>query len=85
MDILTIGVDAAIIGSVIAICNVIKGFDKANRYARFYPVLPLVFGTFAALVKAEAWTFQAVGEAMIKYVGLSSYMFQFGKTTLLNK
>ena len=85
MDIMTLGVDTAIIGGIIALANVIKGFDSANKFKRFYPVLPLALGLLAAYFKTEPFTAKAFGAAAIIYVGTSSYLFQFGKSTILGK
>ena len=85
MDITTIGIDMAIVGGIIALANVIKGFDSANKFKRFYPVIPLALGLLAAYFKTDPFTWKTFGSAAIIYVGTSSYMFQFGKTTLLNQ
>jgi hypothetical protein len=85
MDITTIGIDMAIVGGIIALCNVIKGFDSTTKYKRFYPVLPLALGLLAAYFKTDPFAWKAFGLAGIIYVGTSSYMFQFGKTTLFGK
>ena len=85
MDLLTMGADAALVGGIIALCNVIKGFDKENKFKRFYPLLPLALGVASAYFKTAPFSWQAYGVNAIVYVGAASYLFQFGKTTILNK
>lgn len=85
MDITAIGIDTAIIGGIIALANVIKSFDTENRFKRFYPLIPLGLGILAAYFKIDPFAFKPFGSLAITYVGISSYLFKFGKTTLLNQ
>ena len=85
MDILTLGVNTGIIGAIIALTEVIKGFDKEGKLKRFYILIPTVLGSLAALFKTVPLTWQAYGESWLIFVGLSIYIFKAGKTTLLGK
>lgn len=85
MDIFSLGVNMGVIGAIIAMTEVVKGFDKEEKFKRFYPVIPLVLGTAAALFKTTPLTWQGYGENWLLYVGLSTYIFKAGKTTLLGK
>lgn len=85
MDILTLGVNMGVIGAIIALTELVKGLDKENKYTRFYPIIPMVLGTVAALFKTTPLTWQGYGENWLLYVGLSTYIFKAGKTTLLGR
>lgn len=85
MDILTLGVNIGVIGAIIAITEVVKGFDKQGKFTRWYPLIPMILGTGAAFFKTVPLTWQGYGENWLLYVGLSTYIFKAGKTTLLGR
>lgn len=84
MDLLML-VDAAIIGAIMGIMEVIKVADKGKKLVRFYPLFVGVLGLGAALAKTQPFAWQQCGYNVLLYVGASSYIFKFGKTTLLGK
>ncbi len=77
--------EMGMIAAILAATEVIKSFDVNNKLWRFYPVIPLVLGIIAAFATADTLTFQKVLEKTILYVGPATYIFKFGKTTLLGK
>lgn len=77
--------EMGMIAAILAFTEVIKSFDKDNKYWRWYPVIPLVLGIVAAFATAESITFQKVLEKSILYVGPATYIFKFGKTTVMGK
>lgn len=85
MDLMNIGIDTAIVGGIITLANVIKSFDSEKKYKRFYTVIPLVLGVLAAYLKTDPFAWKAFGLYVIIYVGSSTYLFKFGKTTVLNQ
>lgn len=84
MDLMNL-LDAAVIGAIMAIMTVIKKVDKEKRLTRFYPLFAGVLGLAAAAFKAQPFTWQNFGYFALLYVGASTYIFKFGKTTLLGK
>lgn len=84
MDLATY-MDMGVIGAILALTSVIKSLDKQEKFTRFYPVIPLVLGIVAAVAKTVPFQWQLALENLIKYVGVSTYIFKFGKTTILNK
>jgi len=85
MDIMMIGVDTAIIAGIIALSNVIKSFDGEKKFKRFYILIPLGLGILAAYLRTEPFSVKAFGSLAMNYAGIASYLFKFGKTTLLNQ
>lgn len=77
--------DAAIIGSIIALMEVIKAIDSKQRLGRFYPLFVLMLGLAAAAFKTIPWTWQGFGYNAIVYAGASSFVYKFGKTTVLGR
>ena len=59
--------------------------DKANRFTRFYPLVPLLLGTVAAVVLAQpkAWDQILVGVFMYGFGAMGAY--KIGKTTILGQ
>ena len=84
MDLLSV-VDMAIIGSIMAVMEILKGFDKDHKIVRFYPLVLAVLGLVAALFKANPLTWQSFGYNAMLYVAVPSYIYKFGKTTILGK
>lgn len=84
MDLLSV-VDAGIIGAIIAIMEVFKAIDKEKKLVRWYPLCVLVFAILAALFKTTPFAWQAFGYNALLYVGVSSFTYKFGKTTVLGK
>ena len=78
-------IDMAIIGAIMGLMEVLKGFDKEKKLARFYPLAVLLMGLAAAAFKAVPFTWQTFGYNTLLYVGASSFVFKFGKTTVLGK
>ena len=78
-------IDAAIIGAIFAMVEVIKAFDKERKAARFYPLIVLVMALGAAAFKAVPFNWQTFGYNAMLYAGSASFIFKFGKTTLLGK
>ena len=84
MDLMSV-LDVAIVGSIFAIMEVIKAVDKNRKLARFYPAMVLALGLMAAAFKANPFNWQTFGYNAMLYAGASSFIFKFGKTTLLGK
>lgn len=78
-------VEMGMIAAILALTEVIKSFDTGKKFWRLYPVIPLVLGVAAAFATADAITFQNVLEKSILYVGPATYIFKFGKTTVMGK
>ena len=85
MDIMNLGIDSAIIGGIIGLTRVFTGLDVNNRYTRYYPLLPAVFGLLGAFFKTSPFTWQQLGTNFFIYVGISTYAYKVGKTTILDK
>lgn len=78
-------VDMAIVGAVIFAVELIKGFDKNNKYVRFYPLIVAALGLLAALFKTEPFAWRTFGYNAMLYVAVPSYIYKFGKTTVMGK
>ena len=85
MDIMNLGIDSAIIGGIIGLTRVLTNLDRENRYTRFYPLLPAVFGLLGAIFKTSPFTWRELGVNFFIYVGVSTYAYKVGKTTILDK
>lgn len=77
--------DMGMIGAILMFTEFIKSLDKDNKFTRFYPVVPLLLGVVAAFATAETITFQTVVAKIILYVGPATYIYKFGKTTVMGK
>ena len=78
-------VDMAIVGAIMGIMEVLKSFDKDRKLTRWYPLAVLLMGLGAAAFKTNPFTWQTFGYNVLLYVGASSFIFKFGKTTVLGK
>ena len=78
-------VDMVIIGAIMALMEIIKSLDARKKYKRFYPLLVALLGVAAALFKADPLDWQTVGYQVMVYVAVPSYIFKFGKTTVMGK
>lgn len=78
-------VDMVIIGAIMAVMEIIKSLDTGKKFRRLYPLLVAVLGVAAALFKADPLDWQTVGYQIMVYVAVPSYIFKFGKTTLMGK
>ena len=85
MDVMNLGIDTAIIGGIIGLTRVFTGLDVNNRYTRYYPLLPAVFGLLGAIFKTSPLTWRELGTNFFIYVGISTYAYKVGKTTILDK
>jgi ABC-type glucose/galactose transport system permease subunit len=85
MDILTLGINSAIVGGIITLSNVIKSWDPTNKYKRFYILIPTILGVLVAYLKTEPFMWKDFGTNIIIYVGSATYIFKFGKTTVLGQ
>jgi hypothetical protein len=77
--------DMGIIGAIIAIMQVLKSFDVNKKFTRFYPLGVLILALAAAAFKSMPLTWQTFGYNAMLYAGTSSFIFKFGKTTVLGK
>jgi len=77
--------DAAVIGSIMGIMEIIKAADKNHKLGRFYPLFVLILALAAAAFMARPFTWQTFGHQALVYAGSSSFIFKFGKTTVLGK
>ena len=77
--------DMVIIGAIIAAMEVIKKSDTKKKLKRLYPAFVLVLGVIAALSKTQPLEWQGFLYNVMVYVAVPSYIFKFGKTTLLGK
>ena len=84
MDLLNV-VDAALIGVIMGMMEIVKSVDKDHKNKRFYPLVVLVLAVIAALVKSKPLDLQTFGYNAMLYVGASSYIFKFAKTTVMGK
>jgi hypothetical protein len=67
---------------------VLTTFDGANRFTRFYPLIPIILAVIPALLLAKpltwsnwngiAWQWFTIGAG-------SAYAYKFGKTTVLGQ
>ena len=84
MDMMNV-VDMVIVSAIIAAMEVIKGFDEERKLKRLYPLFVALLGIAAAVFKANPLNWQTLGYHMMVYVAVPSYVFKFGKTTILGK
>ena len=84
MDFLNV-VDMVIVGAIMAAMEIIKSLDKEKKLCRLYPLFVALLGVVAALFKANPFTWQTVGYQVMVYVAVPSYIFKFGKTTIMGK
>lgn len=84
MDLLSV-LDMAVIGAIMGIMEVLKAIDKDKKMWRFYPLVVLVLALGAAAFMARPFNWQTFGYQALIYAGSSSFIFKFGKTTLLGK
>lgn len=85
MDFSDLGINMAVVGGIIAITRIITTLDKENKLVRYYPVIPAVLAVAVAAFQTEPFSWQAFGTNFFIYVGAATYIYKFGKTTLLNK
>jgi len=85
MDIMNLAVNTAVIGAIIAVSEVFKSLDTFGKLTRYYIIIPTVLGILAALALSNPFQWQEIIKQSIIYVGLSTYLFKFGKTTLFGK
>lgn len=85
MNLLGLGVNASVILAIIALSQVIKTLDKENKFKRFYILIPSVLAIIAALALTRPLQWQEFLKHVIIYVGMSTYIFKTGKTTILGK
>ena len=84
MDFMNV-VDMVIIGAIMALMEIVKSLDANKKYRRYYPLLVAVLGVAAALFKANPLNWQTIGYQIMVYVAVPSYIFKFGKTTVMGK
>lgn len=84
MDFLNL-LDGALIGAIVAIMEVIKSMDLKKKFTRWYPLIVLLLALVAAAFKAVPFTWQTFGYNAILYAGASSFIYKFGRTTILGK
>lgn len=77
--------DMAVIGAIMGIMEIVKGFDKDHKMWRFYPLFVLILALGAAAFMARPFNWQTFGYQALVYAGASSFIFKFGKTTVLGK
>jgi hypothetical protein len=75
MDLVSLGINLAVIAGIIALTQVIKKQDKDGKLARFYVLVPLVLGIVAAVFVTVPLTWQGVGANAIIYAGVASYLY----------
>jgi hypothetical protein len=75
MDLVSLGIDLAVVAGIIALTQVFKSLDKAGKLSRFYVLVPLVLGVVAAFFVTSPLTWQGVGKNALIYAGVSSYLY----------
>jgi hypothetical protein len=76
-------VPAGIIGVILILTGMIKALDKANKFTRFYPLIPLVLGVGFAFLWTNPWAWKIFGYNVLLFACGSSYVYKVGKTTIL--
>ena len=81
MDLLTLGIDAAIVAGIIGLTQVVKSFlpERLRQYVIFVPTL---LGAVAAVALGWGNGWGKVVTQAIIYIGASTYIYRFGKTVI---
>lgn len=77
--------DMGIIGVIIGLMEVIKSMDKDRKLARWYPLMVLLLGVVAGVLRAPSMEWRELSYTVLMYGGGASIIFKFGKTTVLGK
>jgi hypothetical protein len=85
MDLMGTSLDMLIVAAIIAATQVVKAMDETGKFKRFYPIIVLFLGAAAAVIKTAPFTWQGLGYNLMVYICLPSYIYKFGKTTILGK
>ena len=88
MDILTLLQtiqDPLVVAGIIGLTEMFKSFDPGNRLVRFYVLIPVALGIFAAFFLADPMTWREVGKQAIIYAGASVLTYMVAKKTVLGK
>lgn len=83
MDLTNLGLDMLVVGGIISITKVVTSYDKKKKYKRWYPVIPCLLGVVVAYFLTDPFLWKAFGNNVIAYVGAPTYLYKFGKTTVL--
>lgn len=84
MEFTTLGLNIVIIAAIIALTNVIKGFDKKNKFERFYILIPLILGIIAAIFMTIPLSWQGVGYNGLVYGAISAYLYKAKKKIIVS-
>jgi hypothetical protein len=77
---------AILIPAIIFVTWVVTNYvDPKNRWERFYPLLPILFGSVASFILASPLTWQTVAIGVFVYGLGAGQAYKLGKTTILGQ
>lgn len=84
-DLQSLGLNLALLASIIGASEVIKKFDSGNVLKRFYVLLPAVLSGIAGFFITKPFAWQDWGYNSFVYFGISSLAYNVIKKTFMNK
>lgn len=81
MDLLTLGIDAAVVAGIIGLTEVVKSFIP-ERIKKYVILVPTLLGAVAGVALGWGLPWGQVVTKVIIYVGAATYIFRFGKTVI---
>jgi hypothetical protein len=79
MDLLAFGIDAAVVAGIIALSQVVKGL-LPEKLVKLIILIPTILGAVAGVALGWGLPWGQVVTKVIIYVGVSTYIYKFGKT-----
>lgn len=79
MDLLSLGLDVAVIVGIILFTRVITGFDTTKKYEKYYVLIPLCMAFVVAFFVTNPLQWQTYGRNVVVYGPLSAYLFKVKK------
>jgi len=81
MDLLTLGIDAAVIGGIIGITQVVKTYGRA-KLVNAVVLSPRGLGAVAGVALGSGLPWGQIVTKVIIYTGAATYIYKFGKSVL---
>ena len=79
MDLLSLGLDAALIAGIIGLTEVVK-MVLPPAWQKYVVIMPAILGLAVSAAVVQPWTFAAWVVKGISYAGVSAYIYKAGKT-----